>query len=181
MTSEWTGARRSAARDRILQVAAEQFAEHGGDVSMSDLAAAAGCSRATLYRHFDSRTALQLAYIAQVAGEISSTIEARLAGIDDGPERVTEGVLIALAEVRADPALTAWFTSAGAGLTSELALSSDSVGAITTAFTRDATAAGWIVRVIVSLLIVPSSADDERTMIERFVTPALRSPTPLND
>ncbi len=170
MTSTWTGARRSAARDRILQVAAEQFAEHGGDVSMSDIAAAAGCSRATLYRHFDSRTALQLAYIDQVTQTIAASIADQTSTLHDPMTKTTESILIALAEVRADPALSAWFGPAGAGLTSELALSSHAVQSIAG---DDPVAARWLIRVIVSMLIVPSTEAEERAVIERFVAPAL--------
>ncbi|HPY25671.1 MAG TPA: helix-turn-helix domain-containing protein, partial [Mycobacterium sp.] len=41
---------------RILHAAGELFAERGVDaVEMQDIARAAGCSRATLYRYFENR------------------------------------------------------------------------------------------------------------------------------
>ena len=175
MSADWVDARRSAARDRIVDVAGTVFAEHGPDVSMADIAAAAGCSRATLYRHFDSRTALQLGYIEKTAHTIAATIGDRTAHLRDGPDKVTESVLVALAEVRADPALASWFAPDNAGTTSGLALASAAVDAVTRAFVGDrpdaAAAAQWLTRVIVSLLVVPD--DDERATVERFVTPVV--------
>lgn len=171
------GARRSAARDRILAIAGELFAQNGADASMSDIAAAVGCSRATLYRYFDGRTALQLAYVEQVALTIGAAVTNRTAHLSDPADRLTEAVVFALAAVRDDPALSAWFSPEGAGLTSELALSSSAVESLAHTFVGDHADAGvaaarWIVRVIVSLLVVPGGPD-ERATIERFVTPAV--------
>ncbi|MCF8609448.1 TetR/AcrR family transcriptional regulator [Gordonia sp. HY285] len=176
--SSWAqGARRSAARDRILAIAGDVFAQHGADASMSEIAAAVGCSRATLYRHFDSRTALQLAYVEQIAFTIGAAVTNRTAHLTAPDDRLTEAILFALTEVRADPALSAWFSPAGAGLASELALSSSAIETLANRFVGDHGAAGvaaarWIVRVIVSLLVVPAGPD-ERETIERFVTPAV--------
>ncbi|WP_245633664.1 TetR/AcrR family transcriptional regulator [Amycolatopsis jejuensis] len=43
---------------RILDVAAEAFAQHGADASLEDIARRAGVGSATLHRHFASRHAL---------------------------------------------------------------------------------------------------------------------------
>ncbi|MFC7500779.1 helix-turn-helix domain-containing protein, partial [Nocardioides sp. GCM10030258] len=53
--SDWVD-RRAPAVERILDAAGGLFAERGVDVvAMSDIATAAGCSRATLYRYFPDR------------------------------------------------------------------------------------------------------------------------------
>lgn len=174
----WTQeVRRSAAKDRILAIAGELFARQGADASMSDIAAAVGCSRATLYRHFDGRTALQLAYVEQIALTIGAAIANRTAHLSDPADRLTEAIVFALTAVRDDPALSAWFSPEGAGLASELALSSSVIERLAHTFVGDDSSSGvaaarWIVRVIVSLLVVPGGPD-ERTTIERFVTPAV--------
>lgn len=160
---------RSGVRDRILEVAGEVFAVQGADAAMSDIAAAAGCSRATLYRYFDSRRSLQLAYIAIVAKRISVDVRAALRTVEGREARLTESIVLALREVRADPALRAWFAPSGAGATSELALSSEAIAAI-----APGDAMAWVVRVIVSLLVVPGGSEDsERALIARFVTPSV--------
>jgi TetR/AcrR family transcriptional regulator, mexCD-oprJ operon repressor len=71
---------RPSLRDRvktaILEAAAEVLAAHGEQASMSDVAAAAGVARATVYRYFPSRQVL-LDELAQLA--VAEAAE-RLAG-----------------------------------------------------------------------------------------------------
>ena len=52
----WLSAERTeVGGDRILNAAAELFVERGiGRPGMEEVARAAGCSRATVYRYFDS-------------------------------------------------------------------------------------------------------------------------------
>ena len=62
---DWLGSRRAeVAADRILDAAGALFAEHDvAGVGMNDIARAAGCSRATLYRYFENREVLHTAYV----------------------------------------------------------------------------------------------------------------------
>ncbi|WP_143965838.1 TetR/AcrR family transcriptional regulator [Gordonia zhaorongruii] len=186
-SGDWVGStRRSAARDRILATAGEVFASRGADASMSDIAEAVGCSRATLYRYFDSRTRLQLAYIAAVTRSVSATVRERTDHLTDPAVRLTESVVLALAAVREDPALSAWFAPRGAGLTSELALSSDTIETVARRFLSAdsesaAVGARWLIRMIVSFLVVPAGPDSEREMIRLFVTPPLLASVGMDD
>ncbi|MFB7506436.1 TetR/AcrR family transcriptional regulator [Streptomyces broussonetiae] len=53
--------------ERLLQVAAEAFAEHGENASLDDIAKRAGVGSGTLYRHFPTRQALlEAAYVDRV-------------------------------------------------------------------------------------------------------------------
>jgi len=146
---------------QILDAAAGLFAERGVNaVGMGEVAKAAGCSRATLYRYFPDRHALHVAFVQREARRIGSLLPA-----DD----LVEAILAALREVRARPELIAWFGTADARTTAELAQSEAVIAGL-----GDEETARWLVRVIVSLLIVPGrDAADERAMIERYVVPSL--------
>ncbi|MEV7129544.1 helix-turn-helix domain-containing protein [Streptomyces sp. NPDC093260] len=53
---------------RLLEVAAEAFAEHGENASLDDIAKRAGVGSGTLYRHFPNRRALlEAAYTDRMA------------------------------------------------------------------------------------------------------------------
>ena len=175
--------------DRILDAAGKLFAARGvAGVGMSEIAQAAGCSRATLYRYFDSREALLIAYVQREARAAGTQLAALTGDIPDPRERLLAGVTHALSMVRASPALSAWFGATTLGV--RAAESSDVVRAMTAAFlvsldAGDAAApaaaesrARWLVRVLTSLLVSPGrDADDERAMLEEFVVPVLlRSP-----
>ena len=185
--SGWLREERSdIAATRILDVAAELFVARGvSAVGMADVARAAGCSRATLYRYFDSRRALHLAFVHREARRIGSTIVREIDGGE--PETmVVEAVLTAVRLVRADPTLSAWFHIGDAGIAGEIAQSSAVIESLGSAFLKQAgmgAAAGslearWLVRVIVSLLTVPGrDSAEERAMVERFVAPMVRDVT----
>ncbi|MEP9363067.1 helix-turn-helix domain-containing protein [Nocardioides sp. CN2-186] len=147
--------------EQILEAAAGLFAAQGvNTVGMGEIARAAGCSRATLYRYFADRHELHVAFVHREARRIGALLPT-----DD----VVEAVLAAVREVRARPELIAWFGAADAGTTAELAQSEAVVGGL-----GDEETARWLVRVVVSLLIVPGRDDaDERAMVERYVVPAL--------
>jgi len=152
--------------EEILDAAAGLFAEHGVNaVGMGEVAKAAGCSRATLYRYFADRHELHLAFVRREARRIGALLPT-----DD----VVEAVLAAVREVRARPELIAWFGAADAGTAAELAQSDAVVGGL-----GDEETARWLVRVVVSLLIVPGRDEaEERAMVERFVLPGVLPPVP---
>jgi len=184
---DWTGVdRTAAAQDRIVEVAGELFCDRGATaVSMAEIAAAVGCSRATLYRYYRNRTDLQLAYVERMARIVGTTVAVKTEGIGDPAARLTESVMIAVAEVRANPALAAWFGPAEAANSGQLALTSETIAGLATSLLSGADAAApadagqtqWIVRIILSLLTIPGgSIDDERAMVARFLTPVLSAP-----
>ncbi|ERN45086.1 TetR family transcriptional regulator [Prescottella equi NBRC 101255 = C 7] len=173
-----------AAAGRILDAAALLFVERGvAATGMADIAKAAGCSRATLYRYFENRGALHRAFVHREARRLGDRIARAVAAVADPRQRVTEAVLMAVREVRSTPALAAWFGLGDAGLASELASTSEVIDVLGTAFLADVRHADdaeitrrarWSVRAIVSLLTVPGIDDaDERAMVEQFLVPVL--------
>lgn len=173
-----------AAAEKILDAAAELFVERGvATTGMGDIAKAAGCSRATLYRYFDGRVALHRAFVHREARRLGEQVAAEVADIADPAERITDAILAAVRSVRETPSLAAWFAVGDAGIASELASTSEVIEVLGVTFLAGAAGsdpaelprqARWVVRVIVSLLTVPGvDAADERAMVEQFVVPAL--------
>ncbi|MFF0493102.1 TetR/AcrR family transcriptional regulator [Nocardia sp. NPDC004068] len=170
------------AAERILDAAAGLFAERGvAATQMADIAKAAGCSRATLYRYFDSRQAVQSAFVHREARRIGAAVAAEIGALEDPGARVVAGVAASLRAVRADPLLIAWFRPGDAGIALGIAQTSEVIEAIAVSLfgararPRDgdpALLARWLTRIIVSLLTVPGrDENEEREMLRRFVAP----------
>ncbi len=168
------------ATNRILDAAGVVFAERGGaKVNMGEIAAAAGCSRATLYRYFDSRDALQAAFVRREARRVGARVAEEVASIGDPRVATTERILAAVRHVRSQPLLHAWFSSEHFAAGPSVARAS-TIEAMVAASLGDPTDADtarrarWVVRAIVSLLTMPgSSADEERMLVEQFVVPVV--------
>ena len=163
------------AAEKILDAAGELFAEHGiGAVAMGDVARAAGCSRATLYRYFADRHELHVAYVHREARRVGGLVAADASRVRDPSSGWSRRSSPRVRRVRESPSLSAWFAGGDAAATAELAQSSPVIEALGLSVVADPLAARWVVRVIVSLLIAPGrDAAEERAMVERFVVPAL--------
>jgi AcrR family transcriptional regulator len=163
------------ASERILDAAGELFARHGvAAVSMGDVARAAGCSRATLYRHVADRRELHLAYAHREARRVGELVAAETARLRSPERRLVASVLAALRHVRASPALAAWFAEGDAAATAALAHDSPVIEALGRAVTDDPLAARWLVRVVVSFLVAPGRDEaEERALVRRFVAPVV--------
>ncbi len=108
------GDRRAAAVARIEAAATELFLERGiDDVGVDEVAARAGCSRATLYRHVGGKAALVDAVLARSAVTVSERVAAAVAP-HAGPRRVVEAILASVAAIRADPVLSRWLATRSA-------------------------------------------------------------------
>lgn len=145
---------------------------------MGDVAAEAGCSRATLYRYFENRAALRTAFVNRETRRIAARVADEVAGVADPTERVVLAMTTALGLVRDDAALAVWFTARDSGIASQLAGSSEVIEGFAAAFLGDGSdpavrrRARWIVRVLLSLLAHPEDdTGDERALIEEFVVP----------
>lgn len=176
--------RAELAADRILDAAGALFAERGVHaVGMSEVAEAAGCSRATLYRYFDGRDALRTAFVHRETRRIGARVLDEIADTTtDGDEQLVVAMESALRLVRSDPTLMAWFTNGDAGATAALAQSSGVIEGLVAGFLGGEPSPGvrrrakWVVRMLVSLLIDPEpDPADEHAMMAELLVPALTS------
>ncbi|HWF70081.1 MAG TPA: TetR/AcrR family transcriptional regulator [Mycobacterium sp.] len=181
--NDWLAAHRSeAAVDRILDAAEELYTlRDQASIGMNEIARAAGCSRATLYRYFENREALRTAYVHRETHRLSRAIADEIDGIDDPRERLIASITATLRMVRDSPALASWFAVTRPPIGGELAEKSEVITALAAAFVNSLgpeepaivqRRARWVVRVITSLLMYPGQdKGDERAMIEEFVVP----------
>ena len=182
-SGDWLAERRTeVAADRILDAAEQLFTEQDPtSVGMNEIARAAGCSRATLYRYFESREALRTAYVHRETHRLGRRIMQQIDSIEDPHERLIASVTATLRMVRESPALAAWFGSTRLPIGGELAGQSEVITALAAAFVDSLgpedpavvrRRARWVVRVLTSLLMFPGQDEaDERAMIEEFVVP----------
>jgi AcrR family transcriptional regulator len=183
--NNWLSARRNeVAADRILDAAEELFTRQDpGSVGMNEIARAAGCSRATLYRYFENREALRTAYVHRETHRLANEIKDQISGVDDPRERLIAHVATTLRLVRENPALAAWFATTHPPIGGEIAEQSEVIAALAAAFVNSLAAddptvvenrGRWLVRVITSLLMFPGrDAADERAMVAQFVVPII--------
>ncbi|MGW4096938.1 MULTISPECIES: TetR/AcrR family transcriptional regulator [unclassified Mycobacterium] len=186
MPRDWLSARRSeVAADHILDAADALFTrQDAATVGMHEIAAAAGCSRATLYRYFENRDALYTAYVHREARRLYEEVSEQVAAVTDPAQRLIEGVITALNAVRDSPALASWFATAQRPIGGEMAEHSEVIRALVEGFVRSLAGgadgsddevgrrARWLVRVMVSLLVFPGCNEaDERAMLAEFVAP----------
>jgi AcrR family transcriptional regulator len=181
--NDWLASRRGeVAVDRILDAAEELYTERDqASIGMNEIARAAGCSRATLYRYFDNREALRTAYVHREARRLGRAIKERIDGIGDPHERLIASLIATLRMVRDSTALSSWFALSRPPIGGELAGRSEVITALAAAFVNSLgpedpavveRRARWVVRVLTSLLMYPGRDEaDERAMIEEFVVP----------
>jgi AcrR family transcriptional regulator len=185
MAADWLAARRTeVAADRILDAAGELFThKEAATVGMNEIASAAGCSRATLYRYFENREALYTAYVHRESYRLYREMTEQINSVVDPRERLIEGMLASLRNVRESPALASWFATTQRPIGAEMAEQSEVIKALTEAFVHSlgpddpqlvAHRARWLVRVMTSLFLFPGhDEDDERAMLEEFVVPIM--------
>ena len=181
--NNWLAAKHTeVAADRILDAAEELYTQRDpASIGMNEIARAAGCSRATLYRYFENREALRAAYVHRETYRLSREIKHQIDGVDDPRERLIASIAVTLRMVRDSPALASWFAVTRPPIGGEIAGQSKVITALAAAFVNSLGAeepatierrARWVVRVITSLLMFPGQDEaDERAMIEEFVVP----------
>ncbi len=189
MAGDWLAARRSeVAADRILDAAEQLYTEHDpASLGMNEIARAAGCSRATLYRYFESREALRTAYVHRETHRLGREINNEIKDVADPRERLIASIAATLRMVRDNPALASWFATTRPPLGGEMAGQSEVITALAAGFLSSLgpddpavveRRARWAVRVITSLLMFPGHDEaDEQAMIDEFVVPVVTPAT----
>ena len=175
----WLATERSElGAERILDAAARLFVEQGiGQPGMEDIARAAGCSRATVYRHFDNKKALLHAFVLREARDITEQVARELAQAGGHRPDVVGAVVATLAAVRGRPYLEPWYTGAAAdllGVFRESPAIATMAGSFLASSGRepDRDLGHWVLRVIMSFLREPGeSPDQERRLVQRFLAP----------
>ncbi|MBE1547191.1 AcrR family transcriptional regulator [Mycobacterium sp. OAS707] len=168
--------RRAAAIERIYAAATEMIYRDGiGAFNVDALAAQTHCSRATVYRYVGGKKDIREAVLARAGARIVETVRASVKG-RTGPDRVLTAIEVAVKEIRADPAGQLFLDSARSGgwnwLTASDAVA-DFASELTGITHDDPQAAQWIVRMVLSLMLLPGSdSRAEHQMLQRFVAPA---------
>jgi len=94
----------NAAQKRIHQAALRLFAEKGSsEVSVSELAAAAGVARGTIYNNLESPEHLFQQVAAQLADEMDERAAASYAGIEDPAVRIAIGMRLYVRRAHEEP------------------------------------------------------------------------------
>lgn len=189
MSGDWLGGRRTElAAERILDAVRGLFLERGvtgvSGIGMAEVADAAGCSRATVYRYFPNRQALFVAFAGREARRVVARVWRDRGATGDPATALLDTLTAILAEVRDTAHLAVWFEPVNAGVVAQLADSSEVVEGLARDFVAtlrpdlDPLAARrlgrWTVRAVVSLLTLPAGdSNEEREMLRAFVIPFL--------
>ncbi len=129
--------RAELASERILDAVRALFIDKGvSGLGMVEVAEAAGCSRATLYRYFENRQALYVAFAGREALMVVQRVwrDPGLTTSDDPGEQLLHVFTALLAEVRKTPHLAVWFAPENAGIVAQLSNSSEVVDTLATDF-----------------------------------------------
>ncbi len=104
----------------------------------------------------------------------------QITSLTDPRERLIEGMLASLPNMRQSPALASRFATTQRPIETQMAEQSEVIKALTDAFVISlgedepetiAHRARWLVPVMTSLMLFPGHDDDERSMLGEFVIP----------
>jgi AcrR family transcriptional regulator len=104
----WDGdpPQRTAARERLLEVAARCVARDGlTGTGIAHVALEAGVSRPTVYRYFKDRDELLRSVLLQAGLRLANEVRTHMKGFDDPAESVVEAMVFTLRGVRENPVL----------------------------------------------------------------------------
>jgi AcrR family transcriptional regulator len=179
--------------DPVLDAAADCYLRIGvAKTTAAEIARAAGISRATLYRRYPGHEAIFLAVLTRESEEMATDAATHLSGIDDPSERVLEGMMFAIGEIRRRPVHAAAFGEDGVAWAASRAIGEDALRRIAAAGVRPLVAPAvadetlseealadlvdWILRVLISYAAVPGdggrTAADIRRQLATWFLPA---------
>lgn len=182
-----------AERGALLDAAAACYLRLGvARTTAADIAREAGFSRATLYRRFGSHEAIFLAVLTRESEAMAAEAREHLAALDDPAERVIEGMLFSIGQIRDRPVHAAVFGGDSAAWAAGRAFQEEALRRIGDAGVRPllapALAAGtlseddvadlvdWILRILISFAAVPGDGgrgvDEIRRQLTSWFLPA---------
>lgn len=165
--------RRDAGIERIYAAAAASAAARGLDrLSIDDVAASVGCSRATVYRHVGGKQALRDGVLVRAIMRVGQEVAQVVAG-RTGPDRIAAAVLSAVRVVRADP-LASGLVRSGALVDFDSPRLAQAAAELSG--TSDPLLADWIVRVVLSLLCWPLADEKAEELVVRRYVAAVAPP-----
>ncbi|MGH9170599.1 MAG: TetR/AcrR family transcriptional regulator [Acidimicrobiales bacterium] len=185
---------RSDTRRRLIAAAADVFATRGLSAPMEEVAARAGVTRMTLYRHLGSRQELLVALLQYKAEEAAGEVTAILFNVERAfPDRVIDFILYVVASVRHDPFLSFMAADVTPAQVNRVDPQRQFVESIWTVLLpifelpehraqlghEPARCLDWTLRQVLLQLMVEArlyeSDDDRRAELEDFLLPALRA------
>ena len=104
---------REARRADFVRIARRTVHHQGPDVSMEEIAAAAGTSKSIVYRYFSDKTGLQIAVAELVVGQIRDALEAVLQHVSTPREATSAMVAVYLEMIESSPHVYAFVTRDG--------------------------------------------------------------------
>jgi AcrR family transcriptional regulator len=189
------GAPTTSARVRVIDGALACIARQGvGKTTLDDVARAAGCSRATVYRAFPGgKDAVLGAVVDTEVSRFFSALAVRMGAATDLEDVLVAGMVEAATRVAEHPALEFLLQHEPELVLSQLAFARmDEVLAVTCAFTAPflgrwldqaeaKRVAEWAARIVVSYLVCPADGVDltddaqVRRLVRMFVLPGIRA------
>jgi AcrR family transcriptional regulator len=186
---------RTPARIRVIDAALACIAERGvSKTTLDDVARAARCSRATVYRAFPGgKDALLGAVVDTEVSRFFSALAVRMGEATDLEDVLVAGMTEAATRVTEHPALENLLAREPEMVLSQLAFARmDDVLAVTCAFTtpflgrwldqaESKRVAEWAARIVVSYLLCPADgvdltdAGNVRRLVRMFVLPGIRA------
>jgi AcrR family transcriptional regulator len=180
--------------DGVLDAAAECYLRIGvTKTTAADIARSAGISRATLYRRHGSQEAIFLAVLTRESEAMAADADGHLRGVDDPSERMLEGMMFAIGEIRSRPVHAAVFGGGSAAWAAGRAIREEAVRRVGLAGVRPLVApavlAGavlseealgdlvdWILRILISYAAIPGdggrSPEEVRRQLAEWFLPA---------
>jgi AcrR family transcriptional regulator len=188
----------SAVDSAALDAAAACYLRLGvGRTTAADIARSAGISRATLYRRHGSHEAIFLAVLTRESEAMAEAANEHLADVDDPAERILEGMMFAMREIRSRPVHAAVFGGDSAAWAAGQAIREEALRRIGEAGLRPLVAPAladgtlsedgmadlvdWILRILISYAAVPGDGgrrpDDVRRQLADWFLPAFERMT----
>jgi len=187
----WDGdpPQRTAARERLLEIAAQCVARDGiTGTGIAHVALEAGVSRPTVYRYFKDRDELIRSVLLQAGLRLANEVRTHMKGFDDPAESAVEAMVFTLEGIRENPVLKqVWNPPVFDAAVLRGFTQPASVAFTRVAFSDFIDAAGWdeaeaaeimeyMLRLIMSFLASPDpqrSEQELRDFLRRRFVPAL--------